>query len=150
MASDRPHSDPPGIVLGGECGCALHKYRRMPSAHPYVPKEGSRTKRPHREKSINDSSNELHEPFQRDLIALPSLVPDLYLAFPRFVPRPLRCDDVLSQKLRRTKEGGKGEIRRGGREGKKGTTYGNADLGGVASSQRGGLVRAAQQCPVSV
>ena len=52
-------------------------------------KRGQEQKGPHREKSINHSSNDLHEPFQRDLVALPSLVPDLYLAFPQFVPGPL-------------------------------------------------------------
>ena len=65
--------------------------RWIPSAHDHrtSQKRGQEQKKPHREKSINHSSNELHEPFQRDLIALPSLVPDLYLAFPRFVPGPL-------------------------------------------------------------
>ena len=43
----------------------------------------------YREKSINDARDEFHEPLQRDLIALARLVPDLYLAFPRFISRPL-------------------------------------------------------------
>jgi hypothetical protein len=50
---------------------------------------------PHREKSVNDARNEFREPFQRDLIAVPSLIPDLYLAFPRFISRPLECNEGI-------------------------------------------------------
>ena len=89
-----------------------------------------------RDKSINDTGNDFHEPFHRDLIALPRLVPDLYLAFPRFVPRPLMRPYFKPLSRKAEREG-------------KWYTYGNAYLGGVAPSQRGGRVRAAQHCPVS-
>jgi hypothetical protein len=51
--------------------------------------EKSRTKGLYRNKSINDARDEFHEPLQGDHIALARLVPNLYLAFPRFISRPL-------------------------------------------------------------
>src|SRR5712672_804642 len=56
---------------------------------------GEDNKKPHREKSVNDASNEFRKPFQRDLVAVPSLIPDLYLAFPRFITRPLECNEGI-------------------------------------------------------
>ena len=49
----------------------------------------------HREKSINDTRNEFRELFHRDLVAVPSLIPDLYLALPRFISRPLECNERI-------------------------------------------------------
>jgi hypothetical protein len=54
----------------------------------YISEKG-KTKRLYREKSINDARDEFHEPLQQDLIALARPVPDLYLAFQRFISRPL-------------------------------------------------------------
>jgi hypothetical protein len=52
-------------------------------------------KKAYREKSINDARDEFHEPLQGDLVALARLVPNLYLAFPRFISRPLRRNRIF-------------------------------------------------------
>jgi hypothetical protein len=64
-------------------------------------------KKPHREKSVNDTRNKFRESFQRDLIAVPSLIPDLYLAFPRFISRPLKRNEGIQS--REELEWGKGK-----------------------------------------
>jgi hypothetical protein len=58
----------------------------------------------YREKSVSNASNKFRKPLESDFIALPRLVPDLYLALPRFVPRPLGRNHVLS--LKRGRDGG--------------------------------------------
>jgi len=59
------------------------------------PKGDEREKRPYCcEESVNGASNELSKPFKRDLIAMSRLIPDLYLALPRFVSWPLQRDDA--------------------------------------------------------
>lgn len=67
---------------------------------------GPRTKRkrPYREKSVNDASNELCEPLQRYFIAMSGLIPDLYLAFPSFIAGPLRGNNVVNVTVRRREE----------------------------------------------
>ena len=85
---------PPGPTLQAPSGAGVDAaaytgYRRIHQS--IVRSREQKTKGPYREKSINNASDELHESLQRDFVALPSLVPDLYLAFPRFVPRPLQC-----------------------------------------------------------
>lgn len=83
---------PPCPTLQGPSGTAIEDATYTGLGGHISPShisEKSRTKRLYREKSINDARDEFHEPLQRDLIALARLVPDLYLAFPRFIFRPL-------------------------------------------------------------
>jgi hypothetical protein len=61
--------------------------------HGTSPLKVRRTKKPYREKSVNDTSNELRKPFQGYLITMSRLISDLYLALPRFVSGPLQCNN---------------------------------------------------------
>src|SRR5712671_1912911 len=74
--------------------------------------KGENNEKPHREKSVNDARNELREPFQRDLIGIPSVIPDpmgipsvapdLYRAFPRIISGPLECNERFSRRKSRS------------------------------------------------
>lgn len=76
-----------------------------------VPKAQNKRKEPYREKSVNDSSNQLCKPLQRDFIAMSRLIPDLYLALPSFVSGPLRRKNVVSRTVRWRGRGGGGGIK---------------------------------------
>jgi hypothetical protein len=75
---------------------------------------------PHREKSINHAGDELGEPFQRDLVAVPGLIPYLNLAFPRLITGPLEGGDHVSSTCRR---------------GGGGNTCSNTNLSGVSATE---------------
>ena len=110
---DPPLSNPPvGLASSGR-GCVLHRDEGRPSNFSWHRLRGpeQKKKEPYREKSVNDSSNELRKPLQRDFIAMSRLIPDLYLTLPSFVSGPLRGNNVVS----RTGESGGGDGRGGGR-----------------------------------
>jgi len=89
VTSDSPLSNPP-VWFASSCrGCVLHRNERRPSNFVGVLRGQNKKTKPYREKSVNDSSNELCKPLQRDFIVMSRLIPDLYLALPSFVSGPL-------------------------------------------------------------
>ena len=85
----------------------VHQFLLAQAQRPRTKKK----KEPYREKSVNDSSNELRKPLQRDFIAMSRLIPDLYLALPSFVSGPLRecCEPDRGERWGRRRGQGKGE-----------------------------------------
>jgi hypothetical protein len=61
---------------------------------------------PHREKSINHAGDELGEPFQRDLVAVPGLIPYLNLELPRLITGPLEGGGPRKLNVSERGEGG--------------------------------------------
>jgi hypothetical protein len=88
---------PPGPTLQAVSGAAVERATCI-DISGYISSSyiGAKNKWSYRKKSFNDASNFFHESSQSDFILSMRLVPEQYLAFPQCVPRPLRCDQVLS------------------------------------------------------
>ena len=77
-----PH--PPDRIASGGPSAMLHRHKGIRIEYDATLKTGS-----HHEKSINYACDQLCEPFQRDLVAVPRLIPYLNLPFPGLIAWPL-------------------------------------------------------------
>ena len=84
IASNSTVPHPPIRIASGGRGAMLHRHKSIRMELDATLKTGS-----HREKSINNACDQLREPFQRDLVAVPRLIPYLNLPFPGLIARPL-------------------------------------------------------------
>ena len=80
--STAPHL--PKRIASGCPSAMLHRHKGIRIEYDAKLETGS-----HREKSINYACDQLREPFQRDLVAVPCLIPYLNLPFPWLIARPL-------------------------------------------------------------
>ena len=70
----RPHG-----IASGDRRAMLQGHRGVSNAYDATLKTETE---PHRQKSINYACDQFREPFQRDLVAVPRLIPYLNLPFP--------------------------------------------------------------------